>query len=88
MDFIFYKLKTILHEKFSFHYDQIQLETQLELELGMDSREMFELIKELEKMFEVQIDLDEIDSLFESKKILRIDDVVNYLKEKQCFESS
>jgi acyl carrier protein len=50
MDFIFRKLRTILYEKFSFHYDQIQPETHLELELGMDSREMFELLEELEKM--------------------------------------
>lgn len=88
MDSTFNKLKTILYEKFSFHYDQVQLETQLELELGMDSREMFELLEELEKSFHIQIDLDEIDSLVETRKVLRIRDVVEYLKEKKLIEES
>lgn len=83
MDSTFNKLKTILHEKFSFHSDQIQPETQLELELGMDSREMFEFLDELEKTFAITIDRDEIDSLFETSPILRIQDIVEYLKEKQ-----
>ena len=52
MDATFNKLQIILYEKFSFHYDYVQLETKLELELGMDSREMFELLNEIkEKMY-------------------------------------
>jgi len=83
MDSTFNKLQTILYEKFSFHYDQVQLETQLELELGMDSREMFELLDELEKTFKITIDLDEIDNLLENNKVLIINDLVGYIKEKQ-----
>ena len=86
MDFTFKKLKTIFYEKFSFHYDQVQLETQLELELGMDSREMLELLDELEKTFHITIDLDEIDRLVEKHKVLRVNDIVNYIKEKQLVE--
>ena len=86
MDSTFNKLQTILYEKFSFHYDQIQLETQLELELGMDSREMFELFGELEKTFKISIDLDDIDNLVKNHKFLRINDIVKYLKEKQGVE--
>lgn len=82
----FNKLKMILYEKFSFHYDQIQLETQLELELGMDSREMFELLGELERTFNLTIDLDDIDNLVQNNKLLIIDDIVKYIKENQVVE--
>jgi len=61
MSITFNRLRTILHEKFSFHYDQIQLETKLELELGIDSREMLELVTELEITFNIKINLDDID---------------------------
>ena len=52
----FEKIRKILYDKFSFHYDQIQLETKLELELGMDSRELFELIEKFELLFKIKID--------------------------------
>jgi acyl carrier protein len=55
----------------------------LELELGIDSREMFELLDEVEKTFQVNIDLDEIDNLLKSGKILTINDIVQYIEEKQ-----
>lgn len=82
MGSIFDKLKTILYKKFSFHYDQIQYETKLELELGMDSREMFELLSELEKTFNFTIDFDEIDLLLKNDKILTIKDIVSYIESK------
>ena len=40
MEITFVEVRKILHEQFSFHYDQIQPETKFELELGTDSREM------------------------------------------------
>ena len=83
MSLIFDKVRTILSDKFCFHYDQIQLETELELELGMDSREMLELLNELEITFKIQINLDDIDQLMQEGKICTIQDVVNYIKEKQ-----
>ena len=82
MPSIFEKLKTILYEKFSFHYDQIQYETKLELELGIDSREMFELLSELEQSFNFNMDSDEIDYLLKNDKILTIEDLVSYIKMK------
>ena len=82
----FNKLQTILYEKFSFHYDHIQLETKLELELGMDSREMFELLNEIEKTFKIPIDLDEIDNLLENSKVLIVNDLVGYIKAKQLLK--
>jgi len=82
MTSIFEKLKTILYEKFSFHYDQIQYETKLELELGIDSREMFELLNELEQSFNFNIDFDEIDYLLKNDKVLTIKDLVSYVELK------
>jgi acyl carrier protein len=83
MSFAFNKIRMILYKKFSFHYDQIQLQTQFELELGMDSREMIEFLFELEQTFHLIISFDEVDKLLEKKKILIIQDVVNYIEERQ-----
>ncbi len=82
MSSIFNKLKIILYEKFSFHYDQIQYETKLELELGIDSRELFELLEELEQTFHFTIDFNEIDNLLKNDKILTIKDIVSYIEFK------
>ena len=79
----FSKIRTILYKKFSFHYNQIQPETQLELELGMDSREMFDFLSELEKTFIIVINRDEVDYLVRENKVLRIQDIINYVEEKQ-----
>jgi acyl carrier protein len=59
------------------------METNLELELGMDSREIFELLYEIEKIFEITIDFDEIDDLIKNGKSLTINDIVDYIQEKQ-----
>jgi acyl carrier protein len=79
----FYKILIILYEKFSFHYDQIQLQTKLELELGMDSREMVEFLSELEQTFSITISFDEVDRLMEEKEVLTIQDIVDYIEERQ-----
>ena len=78
----FNKIREILNKEFSFHYDQIQLETQLELELGMDSREFFELIEKLEVRFKILIDFDDLDEMFENHLLITIEDLVNYLNKK------
>ena len=78
----FNKVRKILNKEFSFHYDQIQLETQLELELGMDSREFFELIEKLEVRFKILIDFDDLDEMFENHLLITIEDLVNYLNKK------
>ena len=83
MSNIFNKVRKLLNEEFSFHYDQIQLETKLELELGMDSRELFELIEKLELLFKIRIDLDDIDQMMEDYIVLTIQDLVNYINKKQ-----
>jgi acyl carrier protein len=78
----FKKIRKILYEKFSFHYDQIQLKTELELELGMDSREMLEFLVELEKNFNINISFDEVDNLIEEKGSLTIRDIVEYIEKR------
>ena len=83
MSNIFNKVRKLLNEEFSFHYDQIQLETKLELELGMDSRELFELIEKLELLFKIKIDLDDIDQMMEEHIVLTIQDLVTYVNQKQ-----
>ncbi len=79
----FHQIRKILNREFSFHYDQIQLETKLELELGMDSREFFELINKLELRFKILIDLEDIDKMIENHPILTIQDLVNYINKKK-----
>jgi acyl carrier protein len=79
----FEKLKFLLYEKFSFHYEQIQLETKLELELGIDSREMLELFNELEQVFEIDVDFNEIDHILETIRVLTISDLVGYIERKR-----
>ena len=79
----FHQIRKILNREFSFHYDQIQLETKLELELGMDSRELFELMEKLELRFQIFIDLDDIDKFLENHNVLTIQDLVNYINKKK-----
>jgi acyl carrier protein len=79
----FEKIRKILYDKFSFHYDQIQLKTELELELGMDSREMVEFLSELEKTFKINISFDDVDRLIEEKEVLTIRDIVDYIEKRQ-----
>ena len=83
MNRIFNEIRTILHEKFRFHYDQIKPETGFELELGTDSREMLELLSEFEQAFDIQINRDDIDKIIKEGKVLTIQDVVDYIKEKK-----
>jgi acyl carrier protein len=80
MSILFDKIRKILYIKFSFHYDQIQLKTKLELELGMDSRELLEFFSELEKTFKIKISFDDIDNLIEENKILTIQTIVDYIE--------
>ncbi len=82
MSSLFDKVKILLHEKFSFHYDQIQLETKLELELGMDSKEMIDLFNEIEHKFMIKINLDDIDKMTQNGVILTVEELINYIQIK------
>jgi acyl carrier protein len=82
MTLIFNKIRKLLHEEYSFPYDQIQLETDFEKELGTDSREMIELINDFETLFDIEISLDDIDGFLFSGKPIRVQDVVDYIGKK------
>lgn len=82
MSLIFERIRTLLHEEYSFHYDQIQLETDFEKELGTDSREMLELINDFETIFDIEISFDDIDDFIYSGRTIKIRDAVNYIEEK------
>jgi len=82
MTLIFDRIRTLLHEKYSFQYDQIQLDTDFEKELGTDSREMLELINDFETLFNIEISLDDIDDFLFSGKTIKVRDVVDYIGKK------
>jgi acyl carrier protein len=82
MSFTFKKIRIILYEKFSYPYNQIQPQTQFELELGMDSREMLVFLSELEEAFDLMISFDEVDTFLEKKKVVKIQDLMDYIDER------
>lgn len=82
MTLIFNRIRKLLHEEYSFQYDQIQLDTDFEKELGTDSREMLELINDFETIFDIEISLDDIDDFIFSGKTIKIQDVIDYIEKK------
>jgi acyl carrier protein len=82
MTLIFNRIRKLLHEEYSFQYDQIQLDTDFEKELGTDSREMLELINDFETIFDIESSLDDIDDFIFSGKTIKIHDVIDYIEKK------
>ena len=82
MTVVFNKISKLLYEKYSFQSDQIQIDTDFEKELGTDSREMLELINDFETIFDIEVNLDDIDNFIFSGKSIKIQDVINYIEEK------
>ena len=82
MTLIFNKIRKLLHEEYSFQYDQIQLDTDFEKELGTDSREMLELINDFETIFNIEISFDDIDDFIFSGETIKVQDVVDYITKK------
>lgn len=87
MALIFEKIRNLLYEKYCFRYEQIELDTDFEKELGSDSREMLELINDFEILFHIEISLDDIDNFIFSGKTIKIQDVVDYIEKKSGLES-
>ena len=79
----FEKIQKILFDKFSFDFDQIKLQTELEVQLGMDSRQLLEFLIKLEKIFKIKINFYDIDQLIKENYILTIQNIVEYLDKKQ-----
>jgi len=87
-DDIYKKIRTILYTKCPYPLDQIQPQIRFEIELAIDSLEMYELIAELEQTFDIKINPDDIDNfIFQSQDIqyvneiksITIQDAVNHL---------
>ena len=76
MNTIFNQIREILNKDYSIKFDQIELETNFEIELGFDSREFFELINDFESVFNIEIFLDDI------TEIRTIKDAVIYIEKK------
>ena len=82
MTLVFNRIRKLLHEEYSFQYDQIKLETDFEKELGTDSREMLELINDLETIIDIEISFDDIDDFIFSGKTIKIQNVIDYIEKK------
>ena len=69
------KLKAILVEELSVNPDDIRLGAELEIDLGINSLELADLVFLCEEKFSIQIDDDDI------KSLITVGDVVKYLEE-------
>lgn len=88
---IYQKVQQILVQKYPYPLDQIQPEIRFQIELAVDSFEMFELINTFEKVFNITINKDDIDKFtyqpqniqyINDIQLITIQDVVDYI-EKQ-----
>lgn len=87
MDETFNKLRILLNEEFSFHYDQLELKTHLEFELGVDSLEFLEILMEIEPVFDIEVNFDRIDFLLKEEKLGTIEDLVHYIELEQLYKN-
>ncbi len=75
-DNIYKKIRTILYNKCPYPLDQIQPQIRFQIELAIDSLEMYELIAEFEQTFDIQINPDDIDNfIFQSQDIQYVNDI-------------
>ena len=88
---IYQRVRYLLYKRYSYPIDQIQPEIRFQIELAIDSLEMFEIMDEWEQEFNIHINMDDIDEyIFQPQDIthisdikqLTIQDAVNYI-EKQ-----
>ena len=73
---IYFQIRKILYNKYSYPIEQIQPHIRFQIELAIDSLEMYELINEIEEVFNIRIDLDDIDNfIFQPQTIHHISDI-------------
>jgi len=82
MSKVFHTVKKILNEQYSIQLNQIQPEAKFELELGVDSREFFELITDFEKAFNIEIVVEDI------VDIITIQEAVSYIEERLILQNN
>lgn len=76
MNSVFNQIREILYKNYCINFEEIELEAEFELELGMDSRDFFELIEDFETIFKIDIFLDDLSG------IITIEDAVLYIEKK------
>ena len=75
-DHIYKKIRTILYKKCPYPLDQIQPHIRFQIELAIDSLEMYELVAEFEQTFDIRINPDDIDNfIFQSQNIQYVNDI-------------
>ena len=78
--YFFGELRELLKEKFSFQYDLLELETDLERDLAFDSRDFFEFLDNLEEKFQIELDSDKVDYLLRNYQLNTLQDIVSLIK--------
>ena len=88
---IYQEVRRMLYNRYSYPIEQIQPEIRFQIELAVDSFEMFEIMKEFETFFNIKISLDDIDEyIFQPQdiryvsdiKCLTIQDAVDYIEDQ------
>ena len=88
---IYKKIRAILFSKCPYPLDQIQPQIRFQIELAIDSLEMYELIAEFEQTFDIVINPDDIDNfIFQPQniqyvndiKVITIQDAVDYIEKR------
>lgn len=74
---IYKEVRRMLFDRYSYHsIEQIQPEIIFQVELAVDSFEMFEIMKEFEVFFNIEISLDDIDNyIFQPQNIRYVSDI-------------
>lgn len=70
------KIKSIISEQLSVDESQITNNAAFKEDLGADSLDLFELVMALEEEFDIEIPTEDLN------RILTVEDVINYLKDK------
>ena len=55
MNAVFNQIRDILYKNYCINFDEIELEAEFELELGLDSRDFFELVEDFEEIFKIDL---------------------------------
>lgn len=75
-DQIYQEIRRMLYNRYSYPIEQIQPEIRFQVELAVDSFEMFEIMKEFEIFFNIEISLDDIDEyIFQPQQIRYVSDI-------------
>ena len=74
---IYKEVRRMLFDRYSYHsIEQIQPEIIFQVELAVDSFEMFEIMKEFEVFFNIEISFDDIDNyIFQPQSIRYVSDI-------------